>query len=193
MIRINLLGGSGRAQQPHPVGKLRVAIYLKVIVALALAGSPNFWYWRHLHQQEQSAAQQLAAAEQLGARLAGIKFKYVARQREAESLRQRLDVVQRLRLAQTGPAPLLSALGQTVSRTPSVWLNNLKDEPDQVEMQGLASSPEALANLISNLSTSGHFHEVQIKETLQDETVKHLQIFLFTVTCAKRSSAGAGS
>jgi len=52
----------------------------------------------------------------------------------------------------------------------------------------MALTPDAVANLISNLQKTGYFRNVEIKETIQDDTVKDMQAFQFTLTCEKAKS-----
>ena len=83
---------------------------------------------------------------------------------------------------------MLAMVGETVNNTEAVWLNNLKDEGGSVSIDGMALSPDAVANLISNLQKTGYFRNVEIKETMQDDTVKDMQAFQFTLTCEKAKS-----
>jgi Tfp pilus assembly protein PilN len=52
----------------------------------------------------------------------------------------------------------------------------------------MALSTDAVANLISNLQKTGYFKNIEIKETYQDEQVKTMQAFQFTLTCEKNKS-----
>jgi Tfp pilus assembly protein PilN len=54
--------------------------------------------------------------------------------------------------------------------------------------EGTALSADAVANLIANLQKTGFFKTVEIKETFQDETIKDMQAFQFTLTCEKGKS-----
>ena len=51
-----------------------------------------------------------------------------------------------------------------------------------------ALSADAVANLIANLQKTGFFKNVEIKETFQDEAIKDMQAFQFTLTCEKGKS-----
>jgi len=44
-----------------------------------------------------------------------------------------------------------------------------------------------VANLIQNLQKTGFFKNIEIKETYQDDSVKDMQAFQFTLTCEKKS------
>jgi Tfp pilus assembly protein PilN len=64
----------------------------------------------------------------------------------------------------------------------------MKDQGNTIEVEGLALSQDAVANLITNLQKTGYFKTVEIKETYQDETIKDMQAFLFTLSCEKLKS-----
>jgi Tfp pilus assembly protein PilN len=52
----------------------------------------------------------------------------------------------------------------------------------------MALSTDAVANLISNLQKTGYFRNIEIKESIQDEQIKDMQAFQFTLTCEKAKS-----
>ena len=191
MIRINLLG------TPKPKNKRsRVAISapamelgevgspaMKILVALVLAGGLNAVYWYQLDHQAAAIAANMKVAEQHNRELAGVKAKYLERQKQADNYKHRVDVIDQLRKAQTGPVNLLDTLGQTVNGTEAVWLNSMKTQGASISLQGTALSADAVANLISNLQKTGYFKNIEIKETFQDESVKDMQAFQFELTC----------
>jgi len=57
-----------------------------------------------------------------------------------------------------------------------------------VAIDGTALSSDAVANLISNLQKTGYFSNIEIKESIQDETIKDMQAFQFMLTCEKAKS-----
>jgi type IV pilus assembly protein PilN len=127
-------------------------------------------------------------AEQKNRELADIKAKYLERQRQADAYKRRVDVIDQLRNNQTGPVNLLSMIGDTVNSTEAVWLNSLQDQGANVAIDGTALSSDAVANLISNLQKTGFFRNIEIKESYQDDSVKDMQAFQFTLTCEKAKS-----
>jgi len=195
MIRINLLGApkpkSKRSSMPamptFEVGNLGSPL-LKVAVALIIAAGVNFFYWYQLDKQKQTIVKQMAAAEQKNRELADVKQRYLERQRQAESYKRRVDVIDNLRNGQTGPVNLLATIGDTVNGTEAVWLNNMKDQGASIDIEGTALTHDAVANLITNLQKTGYFKTVEIKESMQDEQVKDMQAFVFTLTCEKGKS-----
>jgi len=75
-----------------------------------------------------------------------------------------------------------------VNGTEAVWLNSLQDQGANVAIDGMALSTDAVANLISNLQKTGYFRNIEIKESIQDEQIKDMQAFQFTLTCEKAKS-----
>jgi len=83
---------------------------------------------------------------------------------------------------------LMAMVGETVNNTEAVWLNNIKDQGPNVDIEGTALSSDAVANLISNLQKTGYFKNIEVKESVQDEQIKDMQAFQFTLTCERGKS-----
>ncbi|SRR5581483_1905295 len=195
MIRINLLGtpkpktkrgGSPAVMEMNLGGGISPAI--KAAAVLALAAVINAGYWYHLDREKSRIEQQMAIAQRKNLELSNVKARYLERQREAENYKRRVDVIDQLRASQTGPVNLLNTVGSTVNETEAVWLNWMKDQGGSIDIEGLALSHDAVANLITNLQRTGYFKAVEIKETFQDSGAKDIQAFLFTLSCQKAKS-----
>jgi Tfp pilus assembly protein PilN len=195
MIRINLLGS------PKPKGKKNVGVsmpsfelgnlggpVIQVAAVLLIAGAVNAGYWYQLDREKKSIEVQARMAEQKNRELADIKVRYLERQRQAEAYKRRVDVIDQLRNNQTGPVGLLSMIADTVNSTEAVWLNSMQDQGANVAIDGTALSSDAVANLISNLQKTGFFRNIEIKESFQDDAIKDMQAFQFTLTCEKAKS-----
>ncbi len=198
MIRINLLenskgknkragGSSGPVMPTMEMGDMG-SPKLKVLIVLALAGLLNYGYWYRLDRQAKSIEAQMQAAEQKNRELSDVKARYMERQTQANNYKRRVDVIDQLRAAQAGPVNLLAMLGQTVNETEEVWLRKMDDTGPSVNLEGTALSADAVANLIANLQKTGFFKNVEIKETFQDDQIKDMQAFQFTLTCEKGKS-----
>jgi Tfp pilus assembly protein PilN len=197
MIRINLLenskgknkraGGGAPAMPTMEMGDLG-SPKLKVLVVLLVAGLLNFGYWYRLDRQAKSIAAQMQAAEQKNRELSDVKARFLERQKQANNYKRRVDVIDSLRAGQAGPVNLLAMLGQTVNGTEAVWLNKMDDQGASVNLEGTALSTDAVASLIANLQKTGFFKNVEIKETYQDDAIKDMQAFQFTLTCEKGKS-----
>jgi type IV pilus assembly protein PilN len=195
MIRINLLGA------PRPKNKRAAASAaavmemgevgspkLKVVLVVLLAATLNLVYWYRLDKEKQTIATQMQVAEQKNRELADVKARYLERQRQADSYKRRVDVIDQLRAGQSGPVNLLNTIGDTINHTETVWLNTMKDQGGSVDIEGMALSTDAVASLILNLQKTGYFKNIEIKETFQDDSFKEMQAFQFTLTCEKAKS-----
>lgn len=195
MIRINLLGTPKPKNKRATVSAAAVldagepgSPQVKVLAVIVLAACVNAGYWYHLDKETKSIAKNMQVAEQKNRELADVKTKYLERQREAENYKRRVDVIDQLRANQFGPVELLNTVGETVNNTEAVWLSTMKDQGASVDIEGMALSADAVASLIRNLQNTGHFRNIEIKETYQDEQYKDMQAFQFTLTCEKAKS-----
>jgi type IV pilus assembly protein PilN len=194
MIRINLLGAPKPKNKRSAVPAVTLDMgepgspKIKILVVLLLAASVNGLYWYRLDRQSQTLAKKMQMAEQKNRELADVKARYLERQREADNYKRRVDVIDQLRANQAGPVELLNTIGDTINGTEAVWLSTMKDMGTSVDIEGMALSTDAVASLIHNLQKTGRFSSIEIKETFQDDQVKDMQAFQFTLTCEKAKS-----
>jgi Tfp pilus assembly protein PilN len=197
MIKINLLenskgkskrgGGGGPSMPTMEMGDMG-SPKLKILAVLVIAGLFNLGYWYRLDSQAKTIATRMKVAEQKNRELADVKARFLERQTQANNYKRRVDVIDGLRQSQTGPVNLLAMLGETVNNTEAVWLSKMDDQGPSVNLEGTALSTDAVANLIANLQKTGFFRTVEIKETFQDDSIKDMQAFQFTLTCEKGKS-----
>jgi Tfp pilus assembly protein PilN len=202
MIKINLLesakgkgkrgGGGGPSMPSVEMGDMG-SPKLKVLVVLIVAGLLNLVYWYRLDHQAKAIAVQMKVAELKNKELADVKARFLERQTQANNYKRRVDVIDGLRSGQAGPVNLLAMLGETVNNTEAVWLSKMDDSGPSVNLEGTALSTDAVANLIANLQKTGFFKNVEIKETFQDDAIKDMQAFQFTLTCEKGGASDTQS
>jgi Tfp pilus assembly protein PilN len=197
MIKINLLenskgknrrGGGGPSMPTMEMGDMG-SPKLKILAVLVVAGLFNLGYWYRLDAQSKAIATHMKVAEQKNRELADVKARFLERQTQANNYKRRVDVIDGLRAGQAGgPVNLMAMLGETVNNTEAVWLSKMDDSGTSVNLEGTALSADAVANLIANLQKTGYFKTVEIKETFQDDQIKDMQAFQFTLTCEKGKS-----
>ena len=191
MIRINLLGVSHpkkgkRAAVATPGvggGGPNLLIVLLVIVAVAAGG--NYYYYWSLQRETASLKVKMEEANRENRRLADIKAKYIELEKQKDIYEHRVNVIHQLQSNQAGPATLLTTVGDTVNRTDAVWLNSMKDDGANISLDGVALSVDAVAQLMKNLKATGYFKNVETKESFQDDVVKDVTAFSFTLICEK--------
>ena len=196
MIKINLLetskGKGKRASAAPSMPSIEMGDMgspkLKILAMVVIVGLGNLGYWYRLDHETQAIAGKMKVAEQKNRELADVKVRFLERQTQANAYQRRVDVIKQLHEGQTGPVNLMAMLGETINNTEAVWLRKMDDTGPSVDLEGTALSTDAVANLIANLQKTGYFRTVEIKETYQDDTIKDMQAFQFTLTCEKGKS-----
>ena len=191
MIRINLLGvpkpkKGKRASVPTMGGEGPNPLLVGVVVMLVGAVAMGGWWWK-LNNDAKLIAARMDTANRKYAALQVVKAKYDDRQKQADMYQRRIKVIDDLRAQQKGPAELLTMIGETVNATEGVWLDKMVDTGGTIDIQGTSLSVHGVANLMENLQKSGKFKTVEIKESYQDNAIKDMQAFVFTLTCEKKS------
>jgi Tfp pilus assembly protein PilN len=192
MIRINLLGtAKPKKGKRVPISfnfsgeGANIVVVAAVLAAITLLAN-GLWYWK-LNRDHERITTELRAAENENISLAAIKSKYLEREKQKNDYKRRVEVIDDLRAKQSGPVNLLNMIGETVNNTDAVWLSTMKDEGNSINIEGMALSVNAVANLMQNLKKTNYFKSVEIKESYQDDTVKDMQAFIFSLTCEKQS------
>jgi Tfp pilus assembly protein PilN len=99
-------------------------------------------------------------------------------------LQQRINVIETLQRNRTGGQELLQMVANTVVRVDSLWLTSMERKGDALDIEGEAGSINAVANFITQLKRSGYFGKVEIKEAKENDLVKSVQTFGFTMSAA---------
>jgi Tfp pilus assembly protein PilN len=74
-------------------------------------------------------------------------------------------------------------------RVDALWLTSLERKGDSLDIAGEAGSINAVANFITQLRRSGYFDKIEIKEAKEDDVVKSVQTYNFTMTAAIAQSS----
>jgi len=194
MIRINLLGVSKSKRGKRAAAAVPSAIpseggnpLIMIAAVLAIAALANFFAWYTLRRESLRIAADMLKAEQENRELLQVKARVEQKNKQVEIYQRRVDVIDKLRAQQAGPKALLAMLGDTINSTDAVWLNKVNDDGNVINIEGTALSVHAVANLISNLKKTGYFKNVEMKESYQDDAVRNMQAFVFTLSCEKKS------
>ena len=191
MIRINLSGAArpkgkrAAAAAPEFAGEGPSPVVF-ILIGLVLTVAINGLAWWILTGQAKSLETKMAVANKEYDALQATKARVDQKQKLADDIKRRTDVIDKLRKEQSGPVELLSMVGDTVNNTDAIWLATMKDDGSNLNLEGVAFSPHAVANLMANLKRTGYFRSVELKEAIQDETVKDMQAFNFTIICEKK-------
>ena len=195
MIRINLLGiprpkkgkrggGGGGGAMPAMAGEGPGAIIF-VVLGLVIGLGLSYYLYRGADKEATRLTTEIDAANREGQRLQTVKVKYEARRKEADAFERRVKVIDQLHNEQSGPSTLLNTVGEMVNNTDAVWLSDMNDAGANININGVALTTNAVANLMTNLKRSGLFKTVEIKVAAQDPAVKDMTNFTFTLICEK--------
>lgn len=189
MIRINLLGTQKKKGKRPVIATGEGAaggatLTIGLLIVLAAVAANGFYYWK-LNHDAVTIEQRLQAADAENRRLSEVKSRYLEREKIKDFYKRRVEVIDQLRTAQFGPVNLLTTLASTVNSTDEVWLSTMTDDGSKINLKGVALSVHGVADLMRNLQRTGYFKSVEIKETYQDEKVKEMQAFVFTLVCEK--------
>jgi|SRR5689334_23007190 type IV pilus assembly protein PilN len=191
MIRINLLG------IPRPKKGKRAAVAVSggggapnmlvvLLVLLAIGAGGNYFYYASLKKKAADLQQKIEEAKRENLRLADIKSKYLELEKQKDIYERRVNVIHQLQSNQAGPSLLLNTIADTVSRTDAVWLNSMKEDGNNINLDGVALSIDAVASLMRNLKSTGYFKNIEIKESFQDDVVRDMTAFTFTLVCERQ-------
>jgi type IV pilus assembly protein PilN len=192
MIRINLLGvpkqkkGKRAAVPGIPGGGGGPSPLVVVLVLLVIAAAGNYYYYSTLQKDAVKLQADLQAERAKNLRLAETKAKYMELEKQKDLYERRVNVIHQLQANQSGPVELLTQIADTVNRTDAVWLNTMKDDGNNIALDGVALSVDAVAMLMKNLKATGYFRSVEIRETSQDNVEKDVTAFVFTLVCERQ-------
>jgi type IV pilus assembly protein PilN len=159
MIRINLLAVE------KPVAKTRsfnfnisdkagpIAAVLIVVGAMSWVG----WNYYSLMQEDAKLRSELVATRAEKQRLAPILKEVELFDQRKKELQERVTLIEELRTNQVGPVHMLDQISRSLPDR--LWLTDMKQTGDDVQMDGRTSSLSSLADLVSNLEASGYFRK----------------------------------
>ena len=155
MIRINLLAAE-RTPKKKAIAfqtgqKLVIGCSLILVLALLFIG----WrFWALSHESTQLDLE-IAAAQQETTRLHSIIQQVQQFEQRKAQLQQRVTLIEQLRKGQTGPVHMLDQIGRALPQM--LWLMELKQTGDSVQLDGRCSTLTGLSEFVTNLEASGYF------------------------------------
>jgi type IV pilus assembly protein PilN len=159
-----------------------------LLVLFAIGAGGNWYYYTSLQKDAVKLQASIDEAKRENLRLADIKAKYLELEKQKDLYERRVSVIHQLQENQKGPSTLLTYIGDTVNHSDAVWLNSMKEDGNNITLDGMALSVDAVANLMRNLKSSGYFTNVEIKSTFQDDSMKDMSAFSFMLVCERNQS-----
>jgi len=194
MIKINLLS---EGKRPAAVRKARsagppgqdVALWMLVAGALVgvIAAAGVWWVFNGRLQDKQAEVAQ--AQKQVDALQAVIKevedFK-----RKKKNLTDKIAVINELKSNQRGPVRVMDYISRALPEL--LWLDRMKMNASNIELEGRAFNPNAVANFMDNLDKVPEFREPVLRETSAQGNGVYKFFISFDYSFAPKKSEAAG-
>jgi type IV pilus assembly protein PilN len=140
---------------------------LQMYVFLALFGGGALflcgfgWFWKQAQIRDLDA--KIVVAQKRQAELQVIKRQVDALEAKRQMLKQKNDLIERLRKEQSYPVHMLDEVSKALPNV--VWLTSLRQSPGGVALSGKSNGLNAVADFITNLQNSGWFPQVDLGGT----------------------------
>jgi Tfp pilus assembly protein PilN len=166
MIKINLLGRTklkaAKTRKISTASNQTLMMVMAIAVIVMSVGIVYFWQ-RVLVQQDEELTRQIMLAKKEKTRQEGMLKENEVFEKRRKLLEMRINVIESLKKNQSGPVQVLDLLSECIQRSEGVWLKDLAQKGNLITVNGTAmGSPDAVADLITNLTRVGNFKNVNL-------------------------------
>jgi Tfp pilus assembly protein PilN len=182
MIKVNLLRQQAvRVQAKAPASPISHMGLLILAGFIVLAGAMGFWWYSVTREIAQltETREKLRMEEK---RLQQLKKEIAEFDKVKQLLQSRIQVIEKLKEAQTGPVQLLSHVILSIPRDTNLWLTQLDQKGDRIQIVGFAQRGESIPDFMTNLASGGIFKSVEL-EVMQVEKEKEKEASKFSLIC----------
>ena len=165
MIKINLLS---EGKRPAAVRKAKVgtggdvAVYMLAIGAvLGILAAGGYWWF--LNNRIQEKEQEVAAAQKEVDALAAVLKEVEDFKAKQAKLEGKIKIINDLKQNQRGPVRVMDYVSRALPEL--LWLDRLKMNASNIELEGRAFNTNAVANFMENLGKVPEFQEPTLKDT----------------------------
>jgi type IV pilus assembly protein PilN len=177
MVRINLL--PVRVARKKQAGKQQLLLFALVLVLGFLV---NFgWASSRASELARREAQVKRTRDEI-AQLDKIIGEVKNIKEQQQQLREKLDVLGRLKEGRTGPVRMLDELATVTPKR--LWLTKFDEKNGVVTMSGTAASIDDVSELMGALKRSTHFKTVELVKTTATGDKGGLRLVDFSLTAA---------
>lgn len=188
MIRINLLGQTRPKTTKQSVPLENGLPIILGIAAVVIAGVVLFSMYLSQKKQLDDTNNRIAALRAEKASLQQVKQDVDRFEQQKQALQTQIDVIEGLQKNRTGAQELLQMVANTVVRVDQLWLTSLDRKGDALSIGGEAGNINSVANFMTQLKRSGYFDKIEIQEAKEDDVVKSVTTYGFTMTATVAQS-----
>ena len=211
MIKINLLNSVTERQSgavmavdrkvSSPTSRL---VLMTLAVAFLLAAVVG-WDVISSQMANADAERQLEEQKQIAAELEGVMKEQKELEDKIKAIDTRIEAIKKLRASQAGPSAVLEALRERIAMVPGIYLQDVEQKGDQIEITGNSPDESAVTQFGRSLEFSnGLFSNLNI-ETRREEVANQavvakvsgeqpkVNLVRFTIKTAYTPTKAAGS
>ncbi len=182
MIRVNLLRDQSGKKPPRKKGAFptfsRIGFLMAAALVVIVAGLGAWWYSvAHEITQLTETRDRLRLEN---TRLQGLKKQIVEFEKLKKLQESRIQVIEQLKEAQTGPVLLLNYVIQSIPRESGIWLTSLDQKGDRVNITGYTKRAEYIPDFMTNLSATRFFKNVDLDIILDDREASKFSLICTT-------------
>lgn len=182
MVRINLL--PVKVSRKKEAGKQQLVLFAVVL----LAGIVFNYLWaaqragvlKGIQDDVAKKRAEIAALERIIGEVKNIRT-------QQDQLKQKLDVLDKLKAGRIGPVKMLDELATVTPKR--LWLKKMEEKGGTtITFDGTAATIDDVSAFMAALRTSKHFSNVELKKTaatsVRGATAASLRLVDFTITCS---------
>ncbi len=188
MIKVNLLRDQAARVTKQVVAPTTSHSGLLVLAGILVLGGALAAWW---YSTSREITRLTVTRERLRAedkRLQGLKKEITEFEKVKQLLESRIDVIGKLKEAQTGPVLLLNHVIRSIPRDTDLWLTLLDQKGEKVQIVGYSQRSESIPDFMINLGAGGVFKSVDL-EVLQVEKEKEREASRFSLICTTARKA----
>src|ERR1700729_345109 len=184
MFRINLLGQTRPKTTKQSVPLENGLPIILGIAAVVIAGVVLFSMYLSQKKQLDDTNARIAQLRAEKASLQQVKQDVDRFEQQKQALQTQIDVIEGLQKNRTGAQELLQMVANTVVRVDQLWLTSLDRKGDALSIGGEAGNINSVGNFMTQLKRSGYFDKIEIQEAKEDDVVKSVTTYGFTMTAS---------
>jgi type IV pilus assembly protein PilN len=174
MIEINLLPVR-EARRKHDLRQQGMQFLLMGLLAAAGVGFTHSYITDQIQNSQTRIAQMEADIKQFQPQLDQV----AAFRKKKASLEKKIDVIDGLDRARTGPVRVMDELSKNMPER--VWLTHLVTDGSAIKLKGEGLDNELVAEMLKRLNASPYFDRVDLQSSELGESKTGLNIFKFNV------------
>ncbi len=169
MIKVNLLREStAKASRRITLPTISsMGIIFITIFAVCALGLGGWWYLLDREIGKLTVSREQLRIE--SARLQELRKQLVEFEKLKNQKESRIQVIEKLKEAQTGPVHLLNALIRCIPNNSNMWLTLVDQKGERIQIVGYAGRSESIPDFMINLSASGLFKSVDLELVQEDK------------------------